>query len=81
MVKAKAKDIKKQIQQQDKDVYGDTTISGSSPDPESDDDVEKVVEEVTGEKPKQGEEFSISDEVEKDEKARRTKPEIEKEEF
>jgi hypothetical protein len=80
MAKAKIKDIKKQIQQQDKNVYGDTSISGSAPDPESDDDVEEVVKEITGEKPEQGQQFNISKEVEKDEKARRTKPEIEKEE-
>ena len=69
-------DIKKQIKKQDNENYGEETISGSSHDPESDDDTAKALEEAVGTDIKQGQEFSLKDEVEKDERARRTKPKI-----
>ncbi len=48
---------------------GERAISGSTPGVESDDDVEEVVEDVIGNKPKPGVPFSIAQEVEKDAKA------------
>ena len=76
MVKPSRDDIKKQIEEEDKRVYGETTISGSMPDPESDDDIKDAVKDITGEEPKDGVPFSIAEEVKKDEAARRTKPKI-----
>lgn len=74
MVKPKWSYLKKLIKKQDDDTYGENTISGSSPDPESDDDVSENLEKVVGTKLKRGDEFNLADEVEKDEKDRRTKP-------
>ena len=76
MSKAKIYDIKKQVKQQDQDNYGEETISGSSPDPESDDDVAEVLKQTLGADLKRGDEFNLAEKVEKDEKARRTKRKI-----
>ena len=76
MVKPKASDLKKQIKKQDEEVYGEETMSGSSPDPESDDDVAETLEKTVGTDLKRGDEFNLEKEVERDEKARRTKPKI-----
>lgn len=48
---------------------GEEDIGGSAPDPTVDDDVERMVEEVTGRKPKLGQTFSdlISQETESNE--------------
>lgn len=80
MVKQKAKDVKKEVEEQEKRNYGDETISGSSPDPSSDDDVDEVVEEITGEEPGMFEPVGIAEEIDKDEKALHTKPEEDDEE-
>lgn len=53
---------------------GEEEASGSAPGVTSDDDVGEMVEEVTGEEPEPGKPFSIAEEVEKDEKARRGMP-------
>lgn len=67
----KRDDIKKQIKQQQDDVYGDSTVSGSAPDPEADDDVEEILEEVVGTDINPGDEFHLADEVMEDESIRR----------
>lgn len=74
MVKPKRSDLKKLIKKQDDDTYGENTMSGSSPDPESDDDVSETLEKTVGTKLKRGDEFSLVEEIAKDEKDRRTKP-------
>jgi hypothetical protein len=79
MVKQKADDVKKEVEEQEDEFYGDATISGTAPDPSSDDDVDEVVKEVTGEKPEQFEPVGIAEEVDEDEKALHTKPEGEEE--
>ena len=79
MVKQKASDVKKELKDEQDEFYGDTSISGSAPDPESDDKVLEFVKEVTGNEPKPGDPFSLAEEVEKDEKARRTKPDTSEE--
>jgi hypothetical protein len=77
MVKQKAEDVKKEIEQQEKEVYGDTTISGSAPDPSSDDDVEEVVEDAMGEETSEEIEdnkvVTLAEEVEETEENRRSK--------
>lgn len=71
MVKAKASDIKKQVKQQDEDLYQD----GLRDDPESDDNTKENVEKTFGTKLDAGETFDMRKEVDDDEKARRTMPE------
>lgn len=63
------------------DDSGESSISGSAPDPSSDDDIEEDVADVIGNKPKAGVPFSLADEVEKDELDRRglTRKDIEDE--
>lgn len=64
-------DIKKQLKQQNDQVYGDETVSGTMPDPESDDDIAESVEDVMGadaEKDiKEHKPFNIGEEVNEDE--------------
>jgi hypothetical protein len=68
----KDKTIKEEIAKQDKDIYGDETISGTDPSPDSDDDVEEIMEDAFGkdasdksfEKHKP---FDIDEEIENDE--------------
>ncbi len=43
--------IAKQLQNQEDQVYGDETVSGTNPRPDSDDDVEAMMENVTGNDP------------------------------
>lgn len=76
MAKTKLNDIKKQVKQQDEDNYGEETMSGSSPDPESDDNVAETLEKTVGTDLKSGDEFNLEQEVKKDERDRRTKPKI-----
>lgn len=74
MVRQSARDVRDEVKKQEDEFYGDSTISGTAPDPSSDDDVDEVVEEVTGEKPEEFEPVGIAEEIDKDEKARHTKP-------
>lgn len=67
-------DIKKQIKRQDDEIYGESTISGSSPDPESDDNTREILEKTVGNKINPGDPFVLADEVIKDEKARQPGP-------
>ena len=61
MVKAKLKDIKKELDEEEKQNYGDETESGSSPDTEAiqNEDVDELVKDVTGQNPPK----NIADEV------------------
>ncbi len=61
MVKAKLKDIKKELDEEEKQNYGDETESGSSPDTEAiqNEDVDELVKDVTGQNPQK----NIADEV------------------
>ena len=68
----KRDDIKKEIKRQDEEVYGEETMAGSSPDPESDDDVAETYKKVIGHEPKKGE--SLADEVDEAERSRRGQP-------
>jgi hypothetical protein len=61
-------DIKKELQREEDEVYGDETISGSSPRPSSDDDVEQGMENVTGQEPARDE--TIADAVNEEEEER-----------
>lgn len=70
---AKRSDLKSKIKKQDDEVYGESAISGSAPDPGSDDDAEEVLKEAVGVDINQGDEFHLADEVAKDEKQRRSK--------
>ncbi len=71
MTKQDIDDIKKELREDEDRFYGEETVSGSSPRPESDDDVKEMVKEVIGNPPEEGKPFSIAEEVKKDEKARR----------
>ena len=68
-------DVKKQLKKQDDEFYGDQTVSGSAPDPESDDSVEDIIEEVMGEDASakimdpDDDGFSLADEITEDEKS------------
>ncbi len=76
---SKRDDIKKQLEEDQDRFYGDQTVSGHSPDTESDDSIEEMVGDVMGEdaarkveSKKEG--FNIADEIEGDELAQTTKP-------
>lgn len=66
MARQKPEEIKKELQKQEDEVYGDETWGGSNPRPSSDDDVEEELKEVTGDEPIEGEPYSISDAVNED---------------
>ena len=68
----KRDDIKRQIKKQADEIYGEGTISGSSPDPDSDDNVADSLEDAVGGKINPGDEFHLADEVLKDETARQS---------
>jgi hypothetical protein len=65
----RSSDIKKQIQQQDAQVYGDESVSGSSIDTEQvlEETTAEMVEDVIGNKPAVGKGFNIGDEINEDE--------------
>ncbi|QQS38411.1 hypothetical protein IPM62_03445 [Candidatus Woesebacteria bacterium] len=60
-------DIKQIIKRQDDEVYGENTIAGSSPDPESDDDTADSNNDYTT-RLKPGDDFYLADEVLNDDK-------------
>jgi hypothetical protein len=65
MTKPKPEEIKKELDKEEKDFYGDTTISGQNPDPESDDDTKQALVDVLGNNPRHDE--NIGNEINKDE--------------
>ncbi len=67
---SKRDDIKKQLKQQADDNYGEATVSGSAPDPDSDDNTRENLEEVVGGNINPADEFHLADEVMKDEESR-----------
>ena len=71
MTKQDIEDVKKEIKENEDRFYGEETISGSSPRPDSDDNVAEALEDVIGNPPKRGKAFSLAEEVEKDEEERR----------
>ena len=71
MVKQDPDDVKREIAEQEDEFSGEGTMLGSSPDPDSDDDVAKVRAGLVGDD--QGEVVSMADEVEKDNDKRRGK--------
>lgn len=74
MVRVNPQKLAEELKKQNK-VYGDgeDQLGGSAPDPDVDDDVEESLEGVIGNQPYPGS-FSLSDEVDEDETARRSKP-------
>jgi hypothetical protein len=73
MVRPHPDDIKKELEEQEDAYYGDETVSGSNPNPAkvTQNDTEDNIEDVTGNEPKAGVPFSLADEVDDDEMARR----------
>lgn len=63
---SKKDDIKKQLKKQNNEVYGESTVSGSAPDPSSDDDVEQAVKDTFGSNINPADVFHLADEVQKD---------------
>ncbi len=65
--------IKEELKKQEAEFYGDETVSGTNPDPESDDSVAEMMEDVMGEDASasvsdpQDDGFNIADEIEDDE--------------
>lgn len=53
MARQKPQDVAEELQKLDDQVYGESTVSGSAPALESDDDVLKNLEDVIGEEPDQ----------------------------
>ncbi|HEX6977438.1 MAG TPA: hypothetical protein VF185_03775 [Patescibacteria group bacterium] len=68
MPKLKPEEIDEKVKEQNDEVYGEETVGGSQQGLESDDDTEKAVADVTGNQPKENEEFNIAEEIDKDEK-------------
>lgn len=64
MINQSQKRLKKKIQEQDDQFYGEETESGSSPRPSSDDSVDKDYRQAFGNKPK----TDIGEEINEDEK-------------
>ena len=73
MARQKPKDIEKELKKQDDEVYGEETVSGSSPRPASDDDTTDNLKDVIGNEPKNDKPFTIAEEIEADELDRRGK--------
>jgi hypothetical protein len=71
MVKQDAEDVKKEVEKQKKEFYGNESIGSGSPSPETDDDAGKAMKEVTGHEPDR--DTTIEDEVEAAEDRRRGK--------
>lgn len=69
MVKPSADDIKKEVEEQDDEVYGDESFGGHAADLESDDDVDKIREAYMGDKLKENEELDLASEIVADEDA------------
>lgn len=70
MARQNPSDVDELLKKEDDEVYGEGTASGSAPDPDSDDDVAKIVKDVTGEEPETSPwGFNMADEIEEDEKA------------
>ncbi len=78
MARLKTKEVKNQIAEQRKRFYGEETKSGTMAALESDDDTIKALGKVVGEdaveRIAEGKPFNIDDEVARDERKRRTKP-------
>jgi hypothetical protein len=62
MPKQKIDDVKKEIEKEKDDVYGDESVGGSQMGLDKDDDTTEMVEDVTGNKPTEGKPYSIADE-------------------
>jgi hypothetical protein len=67
MAKTQTEEIKKQIEKQNEEVYGDESVSGSSPDPEvvQEETTSEMVKDVIGNRPKK--DFNLGEEINKDE--------------
>jgi len=74
MVREDPTKIAKQVAQQDDDFYGDETAAGTNPDPESDDDVDEMMEEEIGNVPESSDPLDIATEVDHDEEDIRHNP-------
>jgi len=61
MTKQNAKRIDEQLKRDEDEYSGEGTVSGSSPDPESDDNTSDNLAQVIGNQPKQ--KFNIGDEI------------------
>jgi hypothetical protein len=72
MTKQDIKKVKEEIKKEEKEFYGDETISGSSPSPESDDDTKEAFKDIIGHEPKS--DTSLEEEVEAAEDSRRGEP-------
>lgn len=65
-------DIKAQVKKQNDEVYGEETVSGSSPDPDSDSDTAANLSDAIGNEPDKNDKgFELAKEVHDDELARR----------
>lgn len=75
MARAKVDEVKKEVQEELDEVYGEETAGGSQPKPNSNSDVEITVGKTLGwdavKKIKKHKPFLIGEEVEEDEKRRR----------
>lgn len=73
MPRMKVKDIKREVNKEEDEFYGEETETGSSPKPSSDDDVEKDLENVIGPDAKdilnKRKPFDIDEELDKDDDA------------
>jgi len=67
MARQRPEDVIKEVNQQEDDNYGDETISGTNPRPDSDDDLEKVMDDVVGSDFDEEKPLDIADEIEDDE--------------
>lgn len=76
MARQSPDDIQKEVEEQEEEVYGTGTAGSSDPDPDivTRDDSEEKLEDAVGNEIDNTKPFSLADEVEKDEKARRSKP-------
>jgi len=74
MVREDPTKIAKQVAQQDDDFYGDETYAGSNPAPQSDDDVDEMMEKEIGNVPESSDPLDIAAEVDHDEEDIRHNP-------
>lgn len=73
MAKQNPDDIRRELEEQDDEFYGDETVSGSNPDPDSDDSVSEMMTDTVGDDFDETEDLDIAEEVKEDEEDLREK--------
>ncbi len=66
MAKQKIDEVKKEIEEQKDEFYGEEAVGGSEMGLETDDDTKEMIEEVTGDEPEEEKPYSIAEDLQGD---------------